>query len=443
MLSKYAPWLHATFVREEDAAAIPTGGRVIQVAAPQLNTGGVREGGIGLADLVVYLNPETREQALLDREARQKDEKEERDEWGPPAEGRVMDVKLERTSPFLISLGGLHYIDMLSFHILVHHEMPSSIHKSFGFDRRGPPHVQNPFRTQELAHAISAFGGFVDPPPEGDSQRDTSMQRLTRQWERMIYPPRNKSDKTTRTQAPRREDGDDGVGPSGALDRPDTAKPDEPISWTGFGTNSVAPVSTALPLSDAGGIHQNLADAPAPAPNVALPNASPAAHRDLSATPVPDVPSSGTPLPGAPSAQSKPAEPTPKPSVQPKPTLSEAHPKPLKSKSNPETNTTPPPLPPSTPPEPKTSKRKRLLNAARLAGALTAESQAPSSSASPAGAETRPVEDLLDVRSEMTANAHAPDDRPAEVEAGRDAKASESENKAAARKWWNFLTGGN
>lgn len=90
MLSSFSPFLHATFSREEDADAIPLDGKVIQVVAPDVDEG--RDGGIGLDDLHVYLNPETREQVLLDRES----VNEREPESGPP-EGKVIDVKLERT----------------------------------------------------------------------------------------------------------------------------------------------------------------------------------------------------------------------------------------------------------------------------------------------------------------------------------------------------------
>jgi hypothetical protein len=52
-----------------------------------------RDGGIGLDDLHVYLNPETREQAPLGRISAPDTEPR----WGPPEEGQVMDVKLEQT----------------------------------------------------------------------------------------------------------------------------------------------------------------------------------------------------------------------------------------------------------------------------------------------------------------------------------------------------------
>ena len=93
MHSEFSPFLHATFSREEDAAAIPPEGKVIQVVAPHVDR--KRDGGIGLDDLHVYLNPETREQVLLDKETATDKEPD----WGPP-EGVVIDVKLERTGGF-------------------------------------------------------------------------------------------------------------------------------------------------------------------------------------------------------------------------------------------------------------------------------------------------------------------------------------------------------
>lgn len=90
MHSSCCPFLHATFSRAEDANAIPLDGKVIQVKTPDVDEH--RDGGIGLDDLHVYLNPETRERVLLDRDS----ETEKEREWGPP-EGKVMDVKLERT----------------------------------------------------------------------------------------------------------------------------------------------------------------------------------------------------------------------------------------------------------------------------------------------------------------------------------------------------------
>ena len=90
------PYMHATFSRVEDADAIPLEGKVIQVAAPKTNT--ERDGGVGLDDLGVYLDPVARAEALEREEASQKEP-----EWGPPGAHHVMDIKLERSGvPLLL-----------------------------------------------------------------------------------------------------------------------------------------------------------------------------------------------------------------------------------------------------------------------------------------------------------------------------------------------------
>ena len=92
MPSSFMPFMHATFAHAEDAEAIPLDGKVIQVVAPQVDK--KRDGGIGLDELHVYLNPESREGMLSDKITL-----EPGTEWGPPDQNQnqVMDVKLERT----------------------------------------------------------------------------------------------------------------------------------------------------------------------------------------------------------------------------------------------------------------------------------------------------------------------------------------------------------
>ena len=86
------PFMHATFAHAEDTDAIPLDGKVIQVVAPQVDK--KCDGGIGLDELHVYLNPDSREGMLSDGST-----SEPGTEWRPPdqTQDQVMDVKLERT----------------------------------------------------------------------------------------------------------------------------------------------------------------------------------------------------------------------------------------------------------------------------------------------------------------------------------------------------------
>lgn len=87
--------MHVTFSRAESADAIPLEGKVIQVPAPKTNA--ERDGGVGLDDLGVYLDPVARAEALEREEAEGRKEPE----WGPPGAHNVMDIKLERSgAPF-------------------------------------------------------------------------------------------------------------------------------------------------------------------------------------------------------------------------------------------------------------------------------------------------------------------------------------------------------
>jgi hypothetical protein len=101
VLTTNMPYMHATFAKAKYADAIPLEGKVIQVTVPPTNV--ERNGGIGLDDLEVYLDPAARTEALSGEEGEEGERQKER-EWGPPGRD-VMDVKLERSgAPFLSSL---------------------------------------------------------------------------------------------------------------------------------------------------------------------------------------------------------------------------------------------------------------------------------------------------------------------------------------------------
>ncbi|KAF8484085.1 hypothetical protein JB92DRAFT_3131939 [Gautieria morchelliformis] len=354
VLSSCAPFLHATFTREEDAAAIPLDGKVIQVVAPNVDE--KREGGIGLDDLHVYLNPETREAALLDR----KSVPDTEPEWRPPEEGQLMDVKLERTGS---------------------RAPPLVLDRPLGFGRKAPPHLYNHMRTQELAQAITSFGGFVDRPII-TQRNETSMQALVARWSRMVKRPT-------------------GVQPDSALDpvekpvdEDSATSAEELLEWKAFESESTTPAPSAVSIPT-----PTLTPMPASPPVTPLPVTPP----PVVSSPVAPPPVASPPV--APSTFSARSKPTSEATLKPQ-------------RIQPEVQ----PVPKVTPVQPKLSKKQRMLNAARLAGAMKTE-KSPDVVEGPADA------------SGAVADQSSP-------EVAHDPKPTNEENKFAARKWWSFLTGG-
>ena len=191
--------------------------------------------------------------------------------------------------------------------------------QTLGFRRRFPPHVNNPKRTQELAHAIHAFGGFVGPSSHSQGGQ-TPMEAIVSRWSRLVKLPPQPSPVPTQenilaetpTETPT-EKFETRVSPEGE------------IGWTSFASQSAA----SLPRSES-----------------------------ISFT------STATPIPSSPLA-------APAPIMSSGPS-SEAINDKHKPKFKPEPKSEPKPEPHVTKTEPRMSKKLRLLNAARLAGKLAA-----------------------------------------------------------------------
>lgn len=229
--------------------------------------------------------------------------------------------------------------------------------------------MNNPIRTQELAYAINAFGGFVNRPSH-TQRRQTSMEAVVSRWSRMVKQPPQPRPVQVQVQ--------ENIVDENVVEKSEDPPPEnQDIQWTPFEAPSVAPSLTPQ---------------------------SPITHIG------PLSPSKPT-LEAVNDNQTSKSNPTVKQKSDPK----------SEQKSEPKITTA----------EPRTSRKQRMLNAARLAGAMAA-SQPPDTSKESVGARPQATSPALDAAAEQ-----------ANTEVGPDPKVSQEENVVAARKWWNFLTSGN
>ena len=374
MPSSFMPFMHAIFARAEDADAIPLDGKVIQVVAPQVDK--KRDGGIGLDELHVYLNPEPREGMLSGGSTA-----EPGTEWGPPDQNQdqVMDVKLERTCTSIFHFQSSQIQNSLWFWLWLAFSSLPVEDRLPGFGRKGPPHMSNRMRTQELAHAIHVFGGFLDQPNHNGATR---MQTLVSRWNR-VYEQSSQSNPASRPK--------ENVVTDNTIkesEKPVASAKDE-ASWIPFETTpELSPTPSGVSFA-----REDTTSTPAPSPV----RSPPMTHSS------------------SPSSSSSPSKPIP-----------ESHPVPHRSQPEPKTPTTN-----VTSSEPKMTKKQRMLNAARLAGSMTVEK--PSSVGS---GETH------EAKSEPAGTVSETSGSEANPEPERDGMDLEEKNKAAAQKWWTFLTGG-
>jgi hypothetical protein len=214
------------------------------------------------------------------------------------------------------------------------------------------------------------------------------MQALVARWNRTVKRPTQSQPDSARDPL------------ENPVDEDSATSAEEELQWKPFESQSSAPAPS-------------VSSVPTPPPSLTpMPPPSPLTPSPVTPPPVVSSPIAPPPVashPVASSTSSARSRPTPK-----------ATPKP--QRIQPELQA----APKVTPIQPKLSKKQRMLNAARLAGAMTTADV---------------VEGLADASGTVTSTSDASADQSS-PEVGHDPKPTDEENKFAAKKWWNFLTGG-
>ncbi|KAF8523450.1 hypothetical protein BU17DRAFT_85736 [Hysterangium stoloniferum] len=161
----YVGYIHATFARSEDVAAIPREGKVIQVPDP--NVDATLLGGVSIRDIQEYLDAGSRESYLHEGAARRAAKRE----IPPfPKEVKVIDVKVEHAD--------------VSKRVTTQnsHSIRQTAYRS--------PHAR---RTRELAEEIVTFGRSYSGIEDASKDSAAPLEQLVARWSGML-PAKNRRD---------------------------------------------------------------------------------------------------------------------------------------------------------------------------------------------------------------------------------------------------------